>query len=287
MPESSAPLTAAASDRGAVGARATAAVRAIGNGTLALLDQARDLLMLLGQLTLDLGYCLRHPTRAPWKELSACIYQTGAQALGITALVGLLIGVVLSYLSSQQLRTFGAGRYIIDILGISIVRELGPVLAAILVAGRSGSAITAKLGVMRVTQELDAMRVMGLPHGRRLVLPRVAGLTLIMPMLVLWTDAAALLGGMLAARTELGIQLPAFAAALPDAISLQNYAIGLGKGAVFGALVALIACHHGMRIAPNTESLGRGTTASVVSSITAVILADALFAILFRDVGIT
>lgn len=273
--------------RPGLGDRLITAICALGTATLGLGAQARDLIALIGQLTLDVGYCLRHPHRAPWKELSACIYQTGAQALGITALVGLLIGVVLSYLSSQQLRTFGAGRFIIDILGISIVRELGPVLAAILVAGRSGSAITAKLGVMRVTQELDAMRVMGLPHGLRLVLPRVIGLILIMPMLVLWTDAAALLGGMLAAQNELGIRVPAFIAALPAAISLQNYAIGLAKGAVFGGLVGLIACHHGMRIAPNTESLGRGTTASVVSSITAVILADAVFAILFRNIGVT
>src|SRR5690606_13623024 len=121
-------------------------------------------------------------------EISAQIYHAGAQALGITALVGFLIGVVLSYLSSQQLALFGASVYIVDLLGVSVVRELGPVLAAILVAGRSGSAITAQIGVMRVTQELDAMLVMGIPHGRRLVLPRVLALAIAMPLVVLWTD---------------------------------------------------------------------------------------------------
>ena len=240
---------------------------------------------LIGQLMLDIGSFAMHPLRGPWKEISSNVFRIGYQALGITALVGFLIGVVLSYLSAQQLHTFGGDIYIVNILGMSIVRELGPLLAAILVAGRSGSAITAQLGVMRVTEELDAMLVMGMPHGFRLILPRVIALAVSMPLLVVWTDAVALLGGMAAARIELGLSSSYFLQQLPDAVPLPNFWIGLGKGVVFGTLIALVACHFGLRIKPNTESLGQGTTLSVVTAITVVILADAVFAILFKGVG--
>jgi phospholipid/cholesterol/gamma-HCH transport system permease protein len=193
--------------------------------------------------------------------------------------------VVLSYLSAQQLHTFGGDIYLVNILGMSIIRELGPLLAAILVAGRSGSAITAQLGVMRVTEELDAMLVMGLPHGFRLVMPKVIALAIAMPLLVIWTDAIALIGGMTAAQLQLGMSPSYFLQSLPGAVSLPNYWIGLGKGVVFGSLIALVSCHFGLRIKPNTESLGHGTTTSVVSAITVVILADAVFAIVFSGVG--
>lgn len=261
-------------------------VRALGNAIFQGAENGRALLIMLGQLILDLGAMLRRPQLGPWREISAQIYRTGAQALGITALVGFLIGVVLSYLSAQQLQMIGADRFIVRLLGVSIVRELGPVLAAILVAGRSGSAITAQIGVMRVTQELDAMLVMGISHGQRLILPRVLAMAVTMPLLVLWTGAMALLGGMLAAQMQLGVSAQWFLTSLPDAISLTNYWIGMVKGVTFGILIALIACHFGLRIQPNTESLGRGTTTSVVTSITGVILLDAVYAIIFSSVGI-
>lgn len=261
-------------------------VRALGGAIFQAAENGRALLIMLGQLILDLGSMLRRPRLGPWREISAQVYRTGAQALGITALVGFLIGVVLSYLSAQQLQMIGADRFIVRLLGVSIVRELGPVLAAILVAGRSGSAITAQIGVMRVTQELDAMRVMGISHGQRLILPRVLALAVTMPLLALWTSAMALLGGMLAAQVQLGVSAQWFLTSLPDAISLTNYWIGILKGVTFGILIALIACHFGLRIQPNTESLGRGTTTSVVTSITGVILLDALYAIIFSSVGI-
>lgn len=250
-----------------------------------LLEHLSGFVALIGQLILDLARFAQRPQRGPWKEISANVFHAGYQALGITALVGFLIGIVLSYLSAQQLRTFGGDIYLVNILGMSIIRELGPLLAAILVAGRSGSSITAQLGVMRVTEELDAMLVMGLPHGFRLIMPKVLALALTMPLLVIWTDAMALFGGMIAAKLELGMALNYFIAGLPDAVPLPNYWIGLGKGVVFGALIALVSCHFGLRIEPNTESLGRGTTTSVVSAITIVILADAVFAIVFNGVG--
>lgn len=261
-------------------------VVAIGAGLFVLAEHGQKLLLLLGGVLLDFAKFVRHPLRGPWREISAQVYRVGTQALGITALVGFLIGVVLSYLSAQQLAVFGAGQFIVKLLGIATVRELGPVLAAILVAGRSGSSITAQIGVMRVTQELDAMQVMGISHGQRLILPRVIALAIAMPLLVLWTDALALLGGMIAAKFELDLSMQWFFSELPDAVGITNYKISLIKGMTFGVWIALIACHFGLRIEPNTESLGRGTTASVVTAITGVILIDALYAILFNEMGI-
>ncbi len=248
-------------------------------------EHVLQFVLLVGQIAIDTARLLRRPRDIPWREISASIYRTGAQALGITALVGFLVGIVLSYLSSQQLKTFGADIFIINLLGVSIIRELGPVLAAVLVAGRSGSSITAQLGVMRVTEELDAMTVMGIPHTVRLILPKVIALAISMPLIVAWTDAVALVGGMIAAEWELGIPYSLFLLRLPDAVPVANLWLGVGKSAVFGMLIALIACHFGLRIEPNTESLGTGTTNSVVTAITMVIVVDAAFAVLFRNVG--
>lgn len=275
---------------GAVPARPTPRwhdpLNALGVRLLEAVAHVRGLLALLGQLMLDLGRLARRPQTGPWRDVSGQLYNTGATALPITALVGFLIGVVLAYLLSRQLRQFGAEAFIVDILGVALIRELGPMLAAILLAGRSGSAMTAQIGVMRVTQELDAMRVMGIARGYRLVLPRVLALMLVLPLLSTWTTLWALMGGMLASDLTMEVSPAFFVRALPAAVQASNLTLALGKSAVFGLLIALLACHHGLRVAPNTESLGRGTTASVVSAITAVLLVDAWFAVVFRNVGL-
>lgn len=261
-------------------------VHLLGDRVLRTGDHLRDLTRLVGQLLLDVLRLAARPADGPWRDLSGHIFRIGALALPITALVGFLIGVVLAYLTSQQLRKFGADAFIVDILGLSLIRELGPVLAAVLLAGRSGSAITAQIGVMRVTEELDAMRVMGIPPGFRLVLPRAMALAVVMPLVTVWTTLAALAGGMLAADLALGITPAFFFSALPAAVDGANLTLALAKSVVFGLLIALIGCHYGLRVKPNTESLGAGTTSSVVTSITAVILVDALFAVVFKDVGV-
>ncbi len=245
----------------------------------------RQMVELVGQLLFDLLRLARAPARGPWRDVSGHIYRMGAQALPITALVGFLIGIVLAYLMSLQLRQFGAEAFIVNILGISLIRELGPMLAAILVAGRSGSAITAQIGVMRVTEELDAMRVMGIPHGFRLVMPRALALALAMPLVALWTTLAALAGGMLAADVAMGVSPGYFVQALPTVVKVSNLWLAMGKSVVFGVGIALIGCHWGLSVKPNTQSLGEGTTASVVSAITMVILVDAVFAVAFKNLG--
>lgn len=256
---------------------------------LRLLSFARhgvDVVALTGRLLLDLIRVLRHPSLIGWREISANVFRTGAQALPITALVGFLVGLTLSYLISKQLKAYGADIFVINILGLAVLRELGPLLAAIIVAGRSGSAMTAQIGVMRVTQELDALSVMGISHTVRLVLPKVAALAVSLPLVALWTSGLMLLGGMTAARAQLGLDPLQFLRALPGVVEPANLWLGWIKSVIFGGLIALLACHFGLRVKPNTESLGQAVTQSVVTAITLVIVVDAIFAVLFSNVGI-
>jgi phospholipid/cholesterol/gamma-HCH transport system permease protein len=258
----------------------------IGSLLLKANKNLRGMIALFGQLLLDLGYLLRHPADFPRKEFAANVYKSGALALPVTALVGFLIGITISYLSALQLKSFGADLFIVNILGISIIRELGPVLVAVLVAGRSGSAMTAQIGVMRVTEEIDALSTMGISRSIRVVLPKILGLTAAMPLLVLWISGVALLGGMLAAMLQLDLSLSYFVENLPRAVPVANLLIGLGKGLVFGFVIALVACYFGLRVKPNTESLSANTTSAVVTAITTVILVDAIFAIFTRQIGV-
>lgn len=258
----------------------------IGKATLGFGHHLADFVVLLGRLLLSAAHLLRQPADLPWREISANLYKSGVRAMPVTALVGFLIGIVLSYLSALQLKLFGADVFIVNVLGMGLIRELGPVLVAILVAGRSGSAMTAQLGVMRVTEEIDALAAMGVPRGQRLLLPKVAALTVALPLLTLWATAAALLGGMVAAQAQLDIGYSFFLDQLPKVVPLANLWIGLGKSLVFGFVIGLIACHFGLRVRPNTESLSANTTAAVVTAITVVILVDGVFAILTRHMGI-
>ncbi len=261
-------------------------VATLGRLTLHLWRHLVDFTGLVGQVVLDLGQVIRTPREAPWRESSANLYKSGVRAMPVTALVGFLIGIVLSYLSALQLKNFGADIFIVNILGMGIIRELGPVLVAVLVAGRSGSAMTAQLGVMRVTEEIDALATMGVSRSMRLVFPKVAALAIAMPLLVLWTSAIALMGGMASAQVQLDISYGFFIETLPKVVPVANLYIALAKGVTFGIMVALVACHFGLRVRPNTESLSSNTTASVVSSITVVILVDAVFAIATRSIGL-
>ena len=253
---------------------------------MAFARHAVDIVALTGRLLLDAVQMLRRPSLIGWREISANVYRTGAQALPITALVGFLVGLTLSYLISRQLKTYGADIFVINILGLAVLRELGPLLAAIIVAGRSGSAMTAQIGVMRVTQELDALSVMGISHTVRLVAPKVLALAVSLPLVALWTSALMLLGGMVAAGAQLKLDPMQFLHLLPGVVEPVNLWLGWTKSVLFGGLIALLACHFGLRVKPNTESLGQAVTQSVVTAITLVIVVDAMFAVLFSSVGI-
>ncbi len=256
-----------------------------GNAAAGAAEHLRDGVALFGQLALDLAGMVRRPREFPLREFSAGIFRAGVTALPVTMLVGFLIGMVLTYLSALQLKRYGADLLVINIVGIGVLRELGPMLASIISAGRSGSSVTAQLGVMRVTEEIEALSVMGISITSRLVLPRVLALAVALPLVTFCTDIAALAGAMLVAQYSLGISPGAFMQALPRAVDVVNFWIGIGKSVVFGFAVAFVACHYGLRVLPNTDSLAVGVTRSVVASITGVIVLDALFAVLLRNQG--
>lgn len=260
-------------------------VAAVGNNALQAAVHIRDGVILLGQLALDAAWLARRPRELPLREFSANIFRAGVTALPVTMLVGFLVGIVLTYLSALQLKRYGADLLVINIVGVGVVRELGPMLASIIAAGRSGSAITAQLGVMRVTEEVEALSVMGISITSRLVLPKVLALAIALPLVAFCTDIAALAGALLVSRFTLGISPQAFLQALPEALEVVNFWIGIWKSAAFGFAVAFVACHYGLRVLPNTDSLALGVTRSVVASITCVIILDAIFAILLRNVG--
>jgi phospholipid/cholesterol/gamma-HCH transport system permease protein len=257
-----------------------------GRVTAVMWRDTLGVIALMGSVALNGLSLLRRPAELPWREISATIYRSGLRSLLIITLVGFLIGIVLSYLVGEQLQNFGAEGYIANLMGITSLRELGPVIAAIINAGRSGSSMTAQIGLMRVTSELDALSVLGISNTVRLVLPRVVGQIITLPLLVLWTDGMAVLGGMLGAKLQLGVAPRTFLHSLPQVVPISNLWFGLGKGAVFGALIALVACYFGLTIRPDTEGLATGTTESVVSALTLVLLADAIFAILFAHIGV-
>jgi phospholipid/cholesterol/gamma-HCH transport system permease protein len=244
-----------------------------------------DIIAMLGAVALDSVVLLGSPRDIPGREITATIFRSGAQAIVISGLVGFLIGIVLSYLSGEELRDIGAESYVVNLTGFAVLRELGPLLAAILNAGRSGSAMTAQIGLMRVTGELDAMSVLGISHVRRLVVPKAIGQLVALPLVVVWVDLTAIIGGMLGARLQLGIAFRDFLHGLVQLVPLSNVWFGVGKGALFGLLVALISCHFGFGIRPDTESLSAGTTRAVVTALTVVLLVDAVLAIVFSHLG--
>jgi phospholipid/cholesterol/gamma-HCH transport system permease protein len=257
----------------------------VGSSVLDALRHGRQLATLLGQIVLDLGGLFVDPAQTPLREFSATLYRAGARAMGITGMVGFLVGLILAYLSAGQLRSFGAEELIVNLVGIGVFRELGPLLGCMLLAGRSGSAMTAELGAMRLTQEIDAMTVLGISPSLRLVLPKVVALAVIAPLLTLWTSSMGMLGGMLVARYEIGMAAREFASRLGDVLPLADVYVGTGKSIAFGVAIALVSCHYGLRVKPDTKSLGEETTASVVVALTAVIALDALFAVALQGVG--
>ncbi|CAG2150899.1 hypothetical protein LMG31506_04321 [Cupriavidus yeoncheonensis] len=252
---------------------------AIGEALLGPFQHVGEFIRLLGGYVLATLVIVLRPRLLPWRELSVETYRAGVTALGITALVGFLIGMVLSYLSAQQLQQYGANIFIVDFLGIAILRELGPLLCAILIAGRSGSALTARLGAMKLSQELDAMSVHGISHTLRLHWPMITALTLAIPLLTLWTDLLALAGGALAASMQLDIPFALFIDRFRDVVPVRQLFIGLGKGLLFGLSVGMVGCYFGINVQPDSTSVGTSTTKSVVAAITLVIVLDAIVAV--------
>ncbi len=258
----------------------------LGKSTLNLFTDILAFLSFTGELTIQLGYYLRHPSSIHYKAIFKYIESSAIRALGIVALTSFLIGVVIAYQSAVQLERFGANIFIVDMIGISITRELAPLITAIVVAGRSGSAYTAQLGVMKLTEEIDAMKTMGFEPFRFLVLPRIIALMISMPLLIFFADIVGIFGGMVVAKTQLNISFSSFLEHLQSALDAKHYWVGIFKGPFFAWLIAAVACFRGLQVSRDTESIGRYTTASVVNAIFLVIACDALFSVILTELEI-
>ncbi len=221
-----------------------------------------------------------------YKEIFFEINESGVKALSIVSITTFLIGVVVAYQSAYQLKIYGANVFIVDMLGISILRELAPLITAIVIAGRSASAYTAQIGTMKITQELDAMKTMGFNPYKFLVLPRIFALMIVVPILIFVADIMGIIGGMIIANIDLGISSTLFLDRFGDVIAAKHFFVGIVKGPFFGFLIASIAIHRGLSVEDNTQSLGANTTKSVVEAIFAVIVCDALFSVILTKLGI-
>jgi phospholipid/cholesterol/gamma-HCH transport system permease protein len=221
-----------------------------------------------------------------YKEIAFEINENAIKALGIISLTSFLIGLVVAYQSAFQLKIYGANIFIVDMLGISILRELSPLITAIVIAGRSGSAFTAQIGAMKITQELDAMRTMGFDPYMFLVLPRIIALMIAMPILIFISDIMGIVGGMVVANIDLNITVSLFLDRFNEVIAAKHFFIGIVKGPFFAFLIASIGIYRGMMVKDDTQSIGFNTTKSVVESIFAVIVCDAIFSIIFTNLGI-
>ncbi len=221
-----------------------------------------------------------------YKEIAFEINESGIRALPIIALTSFLIGLVVAYQSAFQLKIYGANIFLVDMLGISILRELAPLITAIVIAGRSGSAFTAQIGAMKITEELDAMRTMGFDPYVFLVMPRIIALMITMPILIFVADMMGVLGGMLVANIDLQISPSLFIDRFSTAVDIKHFFIGIIKGPFFAFLIASIGIYRGLMVKDDTQSIGFNTTKSVVEAIFAVIVCDALFSIAFTNLGI-
>lgn len=256
-------------------------VARIGEVTLTLLHRGYLILGFGGIVSATLADLLRRPGRLRLSATLVQMEQVGLNATPIVGLLSFLIGVVMAYQGADQLRRFGAEIYTVNLLGVAILRELGVLLSAIIIAGRSGSAFTAQIGTMQVNQEIDALRTLGLDPIEVLVLPRVLGLVVTLPLLVFFADAMGLLGGCLMTWATLKISVPAFLDQLRGAITQWTLWVGVIKAPFFAAIISMVGCYEGFNVSGSADSVGRLTTQSVVESIFLVIVADAAFSILF------
>jgi phospholipid/cholesterol/gamma-HCH transport system permease protein len=256
-------------------------VERVGAAAITQAYEGRDLLNFFGLVCLTAMRVLVQPGRVRFTSVAAHIEQVGFNAMPIVGLLSFLIGIVLAYQGADQLRAFGAEIYTINLLGVSVLREIGVLLTSILIAGRSGSAFTAEIGTMKVNEEIDAMQTLGLDVTEVLVLPRLLAVIIALPLLVFFANMAALAGGALMATLALGFGLPQFLSQLHVAIHFSSYWTGLVKAPVFAMLIGLVGCYEGLKVEGGAESVGRMTTKAVVVSIFLVIVADAIFSIMF------
>ncbi|MGY6535097.1 MAG: ABC transporter permease [Pararhodobacter sp.] len=258
----------------------------IGRAAFAGLTFLLELLTILGLFADRLVQAVRRPRAFRLTSLVHHCHEVGVKAVPIVALMAFLIGVVLAFQGSSQLRQFGAEVFVVDLIAISVLRELGILLTAIIVAGRTASAFTAAIGSMKMCEEVDAMRTLGLDPAQVLFVPRILALLLMLPILGLIANVAGLFGGALMSWVELGLSPGMFRTRLVEGISATHVLVGLSKAPVFALIIGVVGCHAGMKVQSNAESLGRMTSAAVVTAIFTVIVANAAFSVFYAQIGV-
>lgn len=261
-------------------------LESIGRLTFEFFNDMKELVRFLGELFSNVFYTILHPKEFRFKETVYHIYHSGFTALVIVSMTAFLVGMVIAYQGSVQLAKFGADIFIVDTVSISMVRELAPMITAIVIAGRSGSAYTAEIGAMKITEEISAMRTMGFDPYSFLVLPRIIALMISLPLLIFFADIMGIFGGMFASNMQLHISMDQFINRLYEVLEVKHYILGLIKGPVFAFLIAAVGCFRGLQVSENTESIGLHTTQSVVNSIFLVIAFDALFSVIYTKFDI-
>jgi len=262
------------------------AVEQVGNATVAVLHEIRQILDFIGQLVASTILAVKNPKTVNFHDVGPTMERAGADAAPIVMLINFLIGFVVAYQSAAQLKQFGANIYVVDLVAVSMTRELGPLMTAIIMCGRSGAAFAAELGTMKVSEEVDALRTLGFMPLRHLVMPRMLGLVLVAPFLVLLADAVGIAGGLVVAAMTLEITPTRFLIQLQSAVKPSDIISGLVKSVAFASAIALISCQQGLATTGGAEGVGRRTTGAVVSILFALIVLDALFTILLAGLGL-
>lgn len=248
---------------------------------MAALEQVQALIRFVDEIALALVTCARHPKRIRWRSVALNLKSAGPDALPIVGLLAFLLGIVVAYQGASQLQTYGANIFVADLVGLSMLREFAPLITAIIVAGRSGSAYAAQIGTMVVTEEMDALRTIGIEPQELLVLPKILGLVIALPLLTVFADVLGVAGGMVMAQVRLDVGYGEFMERFVKAVRVTDYLIGVFKAPVFAAIIVVIGCFQGFRTHGGADSVGQQTTRSVVQSIFLVIVAVALFSVAF------
>lgn len=256
-------------------------IQELGRSTIQQIQEFNRFLSFVGYLALETVRVIFRPAHIRIRAVFSVIDRAGCQALPITALLSLMIGIVIAYQMGLQLQKYGANIFVVDLLGLSVFREFGPLLTAILVAGRTGSAFTAQLGIMKINQEIDALNIMSVTPAELLLLPRMLGLFIAMPLLTIWSDFFGVIGGMIMSNNMLQITWHDFIIRFQQQIPVRALLIGIGKAPVFAMIIASIGCFQGMEVRGSAESVGTRTTRSVVLSIFFIIVVDAIFSVIF------
>ena len=258
----------------------------LGHRAVIAFEQTFALLSFVGESAIALAGCIMHPARMRWRPILFNIRSAGFDALPIVGLLSFLLGIVVAYQSADQLRQFGANIFVVDLVGLSMLREFAPLITAIIIAGRSGSAYAAQIGTMTVTEEIDAMRTLGIAPLDVLVLPKILALLIALPLLTVFADVLGVFGGMIMARAQLGVGFGEFLDRFVKAVSITAYLIGILKAPVFAVIIAVTGCFQVFQTRGGADSVGRQTTRSVVQAIFLVIVADALFSIAFSALNL-